>query len=365
MKKKLIKICSVIMALSLMMLTFAACGDKDYEPDDGSTPSTEDNSQPEETPNEELPQGVNPLTGKKDLSDSASGARPIAIMVENSPQARPQWGLSSPDIVLEGVVEGGITRMMWIYADAAKIPKIGPVRSARHDYVEIAAGMNAIYGHWGGSPQAYSAIKNFGMKDVDGSVYGNKYFFKDPARTGRGTEHAGWTNGEHLASAIETAGIDKKAKNTSWTMFTPLTDGERAFADGASSCNSITVTFSSSYKHTFKYNAGEKLYYNYMNSAEMKDGNNNKTMAVANVIVMYCPVNPIKGDDSGRQDWELGSGKGLLVSGGKCENITWKKTSKTAPLKFYGADGKELSVNKGQSWVGVVPTANESKTVIA
>ena len=117
-----------------LMFTFGACKNENNYEQSGNV-STTDSDEPT-TENKKLPKNVNPLTGKADLSESAIGARPIAIMVENSPAARPQWGISTPDIVIEGVVEGGITRMMWIYADAEDIPnKVGPTRSARHDYV--------------------------------------------------------------------------------------------------------------------------------------------------------------------------------------------------------------------------------------
>ena len=60
------------------------------------------------------------------------------------------------------------------------------------------------------------------------------------------------------------------------------------------------------------------------------------------------------------REWDLTSGDAVYVSMGSGESITWKKESKTAPLKFYGKDGKELKINKGQTWIGVVPEANRT-----
>lgn len=80
---------------------------------------------------------IDPLTGLSGFK--AQGKCPIAIVVNNSKPARPQWGLCTPDIVFEGVTEAGITRMLWLYSDINKIPdKVGSLRSARHDFVEIA-----------------------------------------------------------------------------------------------------------------------------------------------------------------------------------------------------------------------------------
>ena len=101
-----------------------------------------------------------------------------------------------------------------------------------------------------------------------------------------------------------------------------------------------------------------------MNTNEMKDGNNDETMAVKNVIVMYCSTQTIKGDKKGRQDWSMTEGTGLYISNGKGEKITWKKGEAGDPLKFYGRDGELLTINTGKSWIGIVPAENSSKTSV-
>lgn len=364
MKKSIVKIVSLIMALSLVMLTLSACNDEPTYEHDGSTTETTT-----ETTTEALPDNLNPLTGKADLSDSAIGSRPVAIMVENHPDARPQWGLSTPDVVVEGMVEGGITRMMWIYADAEDIPdKVGPTRSARHDFVEIAAGMDAIFVHWGGSGRttntlAYGAIKNYDIDNIDGMAYSGTYFFRDTTRN-VSSEHRGYTTGSAIQKAIKNLKIDTEADGTSWTPFKVITNGQRMpYGDASGSCSSITFTFSSSYKRTFKYDAEKKTYDVYMNSTLCKDGTTGEKASVDNVIIMYCKVSSL-GDSKGHQEWDMTSGDAVFVSHGYGESITWKKDSKTSALKFYGKDGQELTVNQGQSWIAVVPEANRGLTTI-
>lgn len=371
MKSRLFKILSVVLAMMFIVLCFASCKEKKYD-------KTGDSSTESQTEGVTYPAKINPLTGLE-LSESASGKRPVAIMVENSPSARPQWGLSTPDIVFEGVVEGGITRMMWIYSDVSQIPKVGPVRSARHDYVEIAYGMNAVFTHWGGSRPAYSLLKtlaNKGYIDVDGKYMGtngnesNKgyYFFKDPSHSSA-TEHCGYTNGEYLSAAMAKKNIDVNQTKNGWAPYTVITEGERIpfSSSSAGTCKSVTVVFSSGYKHTFEYDSSTGLYNNFMNKDPMLDGNNNKQMAVKNVIVMYTNVSGYQTsvkDDLKLREWDLTSGEALYITNGYGEKITWKKDAQDAPLKFYGQDGKELTVNKGQTWIGAVPTANKELTQI-
>lgn len=368
MKKNIIKVLSVVMALTMLMLTFGACknGDEYEQTGDVSTTNGEEATTGKEN---ELPKNVNSLTGKADLSESAIGARPIAIMVENTPAARPQWGLTTPDVVIEGVVEGGITRMMWIYADATDIPsKVGPVRSARHDYVEIAKGMNAIFVHWGGSNEkgftlAYPTIKNLGVNNIDGMTYSGTYFFRDTTRS-TSSEHRGCTSGENIQKAIAKIGYSTKQTVSNWQPFDVAVDGTEAIWGDSSvtgPCSSITITFSSGYVHTFKYDKDSKKYVNYLNNKVMTDGNNGKQMAVENVIVMYTPITTLN-TSKGHKEWnmEITNGEGCYVSNGVGQKIYWKKDGKSGALKFYGINGKELTVNPGQTWIGVVPQENRT-----
>lgn len=352
MKKNIIKAISIIMALTVAMLTFAACGEKEeFEKADTTTTET--------TTEAPKPTNVNPFTGAADLSESAIGARPVAIMVENSPEARPQWGLSTPDVILEGVVEGGVSRMMWIYADVAKMPKVGPVRSARHDYVEIAQGMNAIYIHWGGSNLAYDKINAIGMKDIDAMKDGVT-FKRDSSRA---APHNGYTNGELIAKAIANKKLTTQATGTGWTMFKVLEDGTRLpFGDATGGAVEVKVQFSSGYKYTFKYDKDKNVYTSHLNGKAVKDGLDSKEVAFSNLIVMYSATKTVDGD--GHQDWDLASGEALYISQGAGEKITWKKGDANSPLKFYGTDGKELVVNKGKTWIGVIPTSQKDKTDI-
>lgn len=353
MKNTVIKVISILMVLTLTMLTFAACGEKEeFEKTDVSSTTTETTTEAPKATN------INPLTGVADLSESAIGARPVAVMVENSPAARPQWGMSTPDVIIEGVVEGGITRMMWLYADVTKMPKVGPIRSARHDYVEIAQGMNAIYVHWGGSNLAYDKISSIGMKDIDGLKDG-AYFKRDSSRSSRGTEHTGYTTGEYIAKAIANKKLTTKAKDDNWTMFKVVEDGVRLPYGGASGgAMEVNVTFSSSYKYSFKYSMDKNVYTSYLNGKAVTDGTDGKAVSFSNIIVMFSPTKVV--DSEKHEDWDLSSGEALWISQGTGEKITWKKGGANSPLKFYGTDGKELIVNKGKTWVGVVPTAQRS-----
>lgn len=354
MQSKMIqKTVAACLTLVLAATVFSACGkeDKPLVPDDTPAPVTQTAAQ----------SNKNPLTGL-DLRTEAIGKRPIAVMVENSPQARPQWGLSSPDIVIEGVAEGGITRMMWLYADIADMPKVGPTRSARHDYVELAEGFDAIYVHFGGSVYAYDTLKKDKVDDVDGTVEGS-YFARDKSRK-VATEHTAYTTGENIQKAIADKGLRTDIGTSNASPFAFAAE-KQTLSGGA--CNSVTAEFSKNYKHTFKYNADEGVYYNYMNTSEMKDANGT-TMKVANVLILYTGISGVQGSDKGHVDWNLSSGSGVYISNGTYQNIKWSKgtaSTPTAPLKLTDESGAELKLNTGKMWIGFVPDSNSGSTVIA
>ncbi|MGH7233990.1 MAG: DUF3048 domain-containing protein, partial [Candidatus Saccharimonadales bacterium] len=97
-----------------------------------------------------------------------------AVMVENTPDARPQSGLSQAGVVFEALAEGGVTRFMALFQD--QLPTyVGPVRSARPYFIDWALGFDAPYAHVGGSPDALSEIKSFSVKDMDYMTYPSYY----------------------------------------------------------------------------------------------------------------------------------------------------------------------------------------------
>ena len=99
----------------------------------------------------------------------------------------------------------------------------------------------------------------------------------------------------------------------------------------------------------------------------MIDGNTKEQMAVKNVIVMYTGVSGYQTSNKGDlklREWDLTGGDALYISNGNGEKITWKKGDKNSPLKFYDLYGKELTVNRGQTWIGVIPNDNREQTTV-
>lgn len=352
MKKAVKSIFAGVLAIS-MLASFAAC--KNTE----AGVSGEDDT-PKTT---EAPIPVNQLTGSTDISASSVGKRPIAFVINNQPQARPQWGLNSMDAVFEFPVEGMITRMMWLCGDYENLPqKIGPLRSARHHFVYTAGALDAIYVHWGGSTLGYQAIEDNNIDDIDAMKHGDgagKYFYRDKTRN-TAIEHRGVTDSENVREVIDEVITRKDLKNGA--VGAPFIFSENKVS-GSGVCNKISVTFSSDFKRSFAYDADKGLYYNSMNGEPFCDGNTDKQNSVTNVIVLYAPVTVL---DNELVDVDLAGGTGVYVTGGTYENIKWQKgNDATSALKLTYEDGTPVELNQGKSWFNIVPKDQQSRTAIA
>ncbi|MCC8022322.1 MAG: DUF3048 domain-containing protein [Clostridiales bacterium] len=284
--------------------------------------------------------------------------RPVAIMVNNHPKARPQWGLNSADVVMEFCVEAGVTRMMWLFADYNDIPeKVGPIRSARTYFVQMAQSMDAIFVHWGGSDTAYELINQINMDDIDGMHYSDVYFFRDTTRS-VAIEHRGVSSGDRLRQAIADLNqrTDLGAKELSPFVFS----GDEVSLSG--SCKRILASFSDEYKRAFTYSEADELYYNYLNGNAFVDSTGEQH-AVSNVLVLFAPT-PFVSSDLVKVD--LTGGSGYYATNGTYQAIKWTKGSNTSQeLELFYEDGTPVELNTGKSWIGFVPSDRIGKTEIS
>ena len=106
---------------------------------------------------------------------SANLSKPVtAIMIENSPDARPHSGLKQAEVVYEAIAEGGITRFLTLFQQH-KPQLIGPVRSLRMYYVDWLAPYQASVAHVGGSHASLQEIRNGKYRDIDQFFNGSSY----------------------------------------------------------------------------------------------------------------------------------------------------------------------------------------------
>ncbi|MBQ4102872.1 MAG: DUF3048 domain-containing protein [Clostridia bacterium] len=352
-KTRLMKTLSLIFALTLIVTAFTGCGGKEEEPTT-TEPTTVITTEPPVVYR-------NPLTGEAGYNEELIGNRPVMVVVENHSQARPQWGLTSSDIVFEMVAEGGITRMILMYADASRLPdKIGPVRSTRHYFLDLAEGYDAIFTHFGQSTYAKQQLQSHDIDNINGYVDGS-YFSRDKSRN-VDSEHTAYTTKEWVTKAIEDKEYRTTLKDGYTDAFQFNIDGDKVLKDG--SCVTATVSFSSSYTYTLNYDKQENVYYSSLNGNPFMDSNGTQ-QNFENIVILYTNISAISGDTKNRVDFDLSEGEGRYISNGSYEDISWKKGDSTDMLKLYDSEGEELKLNTGRTYIAICDDSREANNTIS
>ncbi len=320
-----------------------------------------------------------PLNGKmytKAEREAWETRTPLAVMIENHHDARPQSGLSNADVVYETVAEGGITRFMaMVYCDAqAKDVILAPIRSARTYFIDWASTyQEPIYTHVGGAnlpgpANALGQLEDYkwaGKNDFNQFSIGFPTFARNYSRVtladgkSLATEHTMETSSERLWKYAKDS-----RKITTWAGKDKFKGWE--FKDDVKEKGStakVAYEFWEDYRDfavEWNYDAGSNMYSRNMAGQPHVDLNNGQQIKAANVVLMYTtekgPIDEAKHMLYGT----TGSGKVVVFQDGKAVQGTWQKASRTAPLQILGTNGKPLQLNRGLTWVSVLSTTNKT-----
>jgi len=296
---------------------------------------------------------INMLSGLE-LSDKVQNYRPIAIMVQNNPKARPHSGLIFADIVFELVAEGGVTRFVTLFS-SYDADIIGSVRSARIYFAEIARSFDPIYTFWGTYPQCYEAIKNMDMDvlDANSTAYVNY-------------TSAGWRDRsrsdalEHTAF-IDTYGIKEDAAKFGYSLEggqSPMAFKIDAPEPERGDITDIVVNFSSkSYLAGFTYDKNTNKYLKSLAGQPHVDYETGNQISLNNVVVLLTDIEgPI--DSSGhmavRSTGTHDEDEAYYFMDGKVIEGTWARNSIFDSFEFKDTDGNQILFNRGTTWVCVI-----------
>lgn len=286
-----------------------------------------------------------PLTGNVVDSEAATKQAVTAIMIENSPDARPHSGLKEAGIVYEAIAEGGITRFLALYQEA-KPELVGPVRSLRMYYVDWLAPYNASVAHIGGSAAALKEVRSGDYRDIDQFFNAGTYW----RATDRYAPHNVYTNFERL-DALNNA---KGYTSSEFTGF-PRTDGKAASEPTATN---VTINFSSPlYNTRYTYDATSNTYTRLL-AGEPHQDREKGTITPSSVVALRVDMERVMEDGWRESIRTIGSGAATIFQNGTAINATWNKPSRNAPLTLTDEAGKEIPLVRGQTWIAAVPNGS-------
>lgn len=292
----------------------------------------------------------NPLDGTQ-VDKSLADRHPLAIIVENHPDARPQTGLDKASIVYEAITEGGITRFMAIFGPR-EADKVGPVRSLRTFFLDWSYEYNAFLAHVGGNIDALDRVPTEGTLDLDQFAIGTKAYWREP-QAGKAIEHTMYTSTQQLYSVAKSKGWDLTGNFDSFKFLDP-----KKFKINQGNSQKITIDFSSSsYKVSYTYDLSENKYLRSMDGFAHKDRNTGNQLSPTNIIIQS--VNRTPGFTRINEDsWTfdtIGEGKAIILYGGQKIDGNWKKSDLKSRTMFYNSSGKEIEFLPGQFWYEIVP----------
>ncbi len=290
---------------------------------------------------------LNYLTGEYNMAVDRVGYRPYCISVNNIAESWPQYGTSQADVILEMETEGGVTRLMCLYADTREVSLIGSVRSLRDPFIEAIYPLDPIIVHIGTSIYAEQAIRNYNIRTLDGDAKPSVIYIDKERMKQYATEHCKFTSGKLIDEAVIKYDVDIHSSASLQTYFNFAASNESVVLTGGAA-TSVTFSFSSAYDGDFRFDAASGKYLKYQRGVAQTDaGNENRQLSFENVLVLFADIRTI---DNGltQVDYQSG-GTGYYFNNGNYEEFTWSKGAYADNFSFQKADGTDLMLNPGKT----------------
>ena len=293
---------------------------------------------------------------KLQVIDLDSKTRPYAVVIDNVKAARPQVGTKDAYLIYEMIVEGGLTRMLALYKDS-NVKQIGPVRSARHYFIDYALENDAIFVHFGWSPQAESDISKYKVQNLNGLSNPSNMFWRDSSL--HRAPHNVYTSSTNMLTAAgnrkyRTDSKDFKLLNYVVDEF-ELIDKYPEETD-ILPATEVRVNYSKSVYSSFTYDAENKVYLKSINGNSHIDAAKNEQLDFKNIIVVTGVANHTIDRATNRQNIKnVGTGNGYYITNGTAIKITWNKTSRSEKTIYTDINGEEIEINDGKTFINIQP----------
>ncbi|MDM5296580.1 DUF3048 domain-containing protein [Peribacillus simplex] len=329
-----------VLFIVIAILLLAGCSAKEDPASDDSKRKDPDVIKNRNVKNE--PSNEFPLTGI--ATDEGSEQRAVAVMINNHPKARPQSGLSEADMVYEMLAEGDITRFLAIFQSETP-SQIGPIRSARDYYIELAKGLDCIYVCHGNSPEAKTMLDKGYIDNLNGLYYDGTLFHRSADRK---APHNSYISFEDIQKGVKEKGYEMNGAPEPYTF---LSKEEAAGLQGEQALKTEISYGSDEYDVKYEYDATEEKYKRYSNGEQTVEYKSNKPILLDNILIIEATHQVI--DDKGRRKIDLKSGgKGYLLQKGKANEVEWvNKDGRIIPVK----NDNEVGLIPGKTWINIIP----------
>ena len=274
---------------------------------------------------------------------------PLAIMIDDYKNARPQSGFSSASIVYQAMIDDSSDRYMMIFQEGTA-SNIGPVRSARPYFVYWAAEYKALFGHFGGDAQALQRVIPAMAKNIYDEDDLNRGSCPYHRVSTRAAPYNAYTNSAELIRCAA-----KRSYPATYQGLPVRTFTDDAPASGRPASQSITIPYLAE-KIGYQYDPVTDSYLRLVNGLLQIDPANDQQVYARNIVVMFQAYSIVASLDKARPSVaNVGSGKAIVFKEGLAITGTWKKTSNTALTQLYDDAGNVIPLVRGAIFMQSVP----------
>ena len=265
-------------------------------------------------------------------------------MINNHPSARPQSGLVQADIVYEILAEGKLTRFLAIF-QSEKPDNIGPIRSARDYYIELAKGYDSLFVAHGYSPDAEVMLRKGYIDHINGMQYDGSLFKRVNYRK---APHNSYTSFDNILKGAEKGDYEMNGVPHSLVF---LSDEEVEDLAGEEATTIDISYYDSTFNSTLEYDEDLMKYKRYSANELTADFDSKEPVLIDNLFVIETPHKVI--DDAGRREIDLTSGgNGYLFQKGKKVAVDWRNVDgKILPY----INDEQVGLVPGKTWINVIP----------
>lgn len=330
--------------MMVLLLIIAGCSKDKENTVDAENPNEDETTDENEDEEEVTLPFAAPFSGER--SEEEFTKRPVLVTINNHPKARPQSGLASADIVYEMVAEGNVTRLLALYQ--SELPnEIGPVRSARDYFIEIASGLDAFYVAHGYSPEARLMLTTGDVDNINGMQYDGSLFLRSKDRV---APHNSYITGEHVIEGMDKVGARKEIEKIPNLAF--YDSVEDVPLGTLASMIEVRYGGSEDFHHVYSYDTLTQQYSRSSGGIVTIDRETDEEISLANV--MFFEVDHQTIDGAGRQQLDLKSGgKGYLFQAGMMKEIEWQQIDGVlVPME----NGEPAKLVPGKNWINLVKT---------
>lgn len=333
--------------LLIAMLLIAACSKEEQGEKPESLPTKSDGVN-EEVEEEGALTYMAPFTGNMTVEENS--LRPVLATINNHPLARPQSGISEADIVYEFLAEGNVTRLLAIFQ--SELPdEIGPIRSARDYFINVAKGLDAFYVAHGYSPDAQALLQSNYVDHVNGMQHDGTLFER---LVDRKAPHNSYISNENILLAAENLNASMEINKMPPFSFHESIESVK-IGEAGETAETTVIRHGShpNFTSTYAYNKVQGTYDRTVNEVPTVDKANEEPVELANILVFEASYRTI--DAEGRRTVDLESGgKGILFHAGIVKEIEWENIDGIlTPIE----DGLPAKLVPGKTWIHIIPSS--------